>query len=63
MARGTERVDVRPLSDDERRRTLALLDRISQRREAMLAARGGRFFPSSGKEIADMREQCERESP
>jgi hypothetical protein len=63
MARGTEQLDVRPLSDDERRRMLAMLDRISRRREAMLEARGGRLFPSSGKEIAEMRRECEQESP
>ncbi len=49
-----------PLTPEEQQRVREALDRAAQIRAQLLAERGGRFFPSSGKLVDDMRAEAER---
>lgn len=51
------------LTEAERARTRAALERMRQRREALLKARGGRLFPEASEEIAAMRAERDAELP
>ena len=48
---------------DEREQALALLRRVRQHREQMLAARGRRYFDCAADVIRELREEQEHESP
>jgi hypothetical protein len=62
MTRETEAHIARtPLTADERRQLEETLARIVRRRRSMLAARGGRLFPSSGRELDELRAALEAE--
>ena len=44
-----------PLTDEERERALEALDRIEERHRRLLAARGGRYFPSAVEVLWEIR--------
>lgn len=51
-----------PPTEEERREALAAIDRIDRLRQELLAARGGRYFPSAVEMLREMRgEQDEDE--
>ena len=63
MASQAEKLTVPPLADEERARTLALLERLRRERADELRRRGGRLFRSSGEILAELRAERARELP
>lgn len=52
-----------PLTEVERALARAALERMRRRRDALLAARGGRPFPEASEEIAAMHAERDAELP
>ena len=50
-----------PLTPEERDRTLAVLERLRNLRAELLAVRGGKLFPSSGRDLDELRAEREGE--
>ena len=61
MTRYTIAGNLHPLSDTDQRRLLAAVVRSRHMLKEMLAARGGKLFPSSDELISDLREERARE--
>ena len=51
-----------PPTPEEREEALALLERIKQRRERLLAARGGKPFPGAAEVIRELRDEADADS-
>jgi hypothetical protein len=60
---GTIAALVEEVTDEERKHTLAALERMRRRREALLAARHGKLYPDASEEIAAMRAEPDAELP
>ena len=51
-----------PLTPEERERALAALERIEERHRRLLAARGGRYFPSAVEVLREIRGEEDEET-